>query len=190
MGRRPHPYKKKYLPIIVSMAQEGKSDVEIAKTMGIARSTVQDWYKAHADLAVAVEDARELVIRTDIEAALFKRAKGFTAQERVIDLDPRAPADMSRARGIKVRERYFPPNTAAINIILTNKLPTEYKNRQSIDHSGKLGVKHYVGWDPSVWDDDGEALPDGQTMRNVTGEAGGNGHEVAQLEAAERAGDA
>jgi hypothetical protein len=181
MGRRPHNYKKKYLPIIVSMAAEGKSDVEIARTMGIARSTVQDWYKAHADLAVAVEDARELVIRTDIEASLFKRAKGFTAQERVIELDPRAPTDMTKARGIKVRERYFPPNTAAINIILTNKLPTEYKNRASIDHSGKIGVKTYIGFQPDDWN---EQLPEGQPMRNVTGDS------VPQLEAAERAGDA
>jgi hypothetical protein len=184
MGRRPHNYRKKYLPIIVSMAAEGKSDVEIARTMGIARSTVQSWYATHKDLAEAVEDARELVIRTDVEAALFKRARGFTAEERVTEINPRLKdADgKDMVVGLKVRERYFPPNTAAINIILTNKLPTEYKNRASIDHTGKVGVKHYIGWSPAAWDD-GDALPEGQPMRNVTGD-------VPQLEAAERAGDA
>jgi hypothetical protein len=180
MGQRGRTlYRKKYLPIIVSMADEKKADVEIARSLGIGRSTLRDWYKAHPELATAVEDAREIVVRTDVEAALYKRAHGFTAQERIIEVDPKNPSDPTKFLSVKVKERYFPPSVTAINIILTNKLPTEYKNRQSIEHSGKLGIKTYIGFTPDDWD---EQFPDGQPMRNVTGAVG-------QLEATEKAGD-
>lgn len=179
MGRNRKLYRKKYNALIAQLASERKSDIEIAQSLGIAKTTLKGWYAKYPQLAEAVEDARELRVRTQVEASMYKRAEGFKETERVIEVDPKDP---SKVLSMKVRERYFPPNVAAGMILLTNKLPTEYKNRQSIEHSGKVGIKTYIGWSPAEWDD-APALEEGHPMRNVTGS-------VAQLEAGEKAGDA
>lgn len=161
MGRGRKIYRKKYNAIIVAMAEEGKSDIEISRSLGIGRSTLRDWYNQYQELALAVEDARELHVRTDVEAAMFKRAKGFKEVERVMTVDPK---DTTQVLSLKVRERYFPPNVTAGTFLLTNKLSNEYKNRQSVEHSGKTGIKVYLGFTPEMWD---EQFPDTSPPRQI-----------------------
>lgn len=167
MGRKTS-YRKKYLPIILEMARKRNTDREIASALGVPKSTFSDWLQKYPDLSDRLLEAREAPIR-EVEANFFKRANGFTIQQREIEVDPK---DRTTVTSIKVKDRYFPPNVTAATLILTNKLPSEYKNRQSHEISGRVGVKHYIGWSPDSWD---RQFPEWPARKQLPGEKGGGG---------------
>ncbi len=179
MAHRPHAYRKKYFAIIVAMAGKGNTNAEIAQALRIHRDTVYEWFKKYEGLREAVELAREGRVR-EVEAAFFKRAIGYTTQIREVEIDPSDPR-REKILSVKVKDVERPPSVAAGMFILTNKLASEYKNRQSVEHSGRLGLKMFVGWTPDEWDaidaEAHEVLPGGNG--NGDGEpkqiTGGNG---------------
>lgn len=61
-------------------ARDGLTDEQIAKNIGISRSTLSLWKKKNSDISDTLKKGKEVVDR-EIENALFKRAKGFTATE-------------------------------------------------------------------------------------------------------------
>jgi transposase-like protein len=170
MGRRT-TYRKKYLPIIVEMARKRCTNKEIADALGINRDTFYDWLKKYTDLSDALADAKERPIR-EVEAAFYKRALGYTVQLRKIKIDPTDPKH-EKILETAVDEKHIPASVPAGMFILANKLAGEYKIRQSIEHSGKVGIKTYVGWTPDEWDaievEGKEVLPGGNGQKQITG---------------------
>lgn len=61
-------------------ARDGLTDEQIAKNIGISRSTLSLWKKKNSDISDTLKKGKE-VVDCEIENALFKRAKGFTATE-------------------------------------------------------------------------------------------------------------
>lgn len=162
MGRRT-TYRKKYLPIIVEMARNRHTDKEIYARLRISHDTFYAWLKKFPELAEALAAAKEKPIR-EVEAAFFKRALGYTTQVREIEIDPSDP-QREKILSVKVKDIERPPSVPAGMFILANKLAGEYKNRQSHEISGQVGIKTYVGWTPDEWDaidvEGKEVLPGG-----------------------------
>jgi len=175
MGRRT-TYRKKYLPIIVEMARNHHTDKEIYARLRISHDTFYTWLKKFPELAEALEAAKEKPIR-EVEAAFFKRALGYTTQVREIEIDPRDP-QREKILSVKVKDVERPPSVPAGMFILANKLASEYKVRQSIEYSGKVGIKHYIAVSPDQWDEaidvEGkEILPGGNGgQKQITGGSG------------------
>ncbi len=150
MARSPSAYRKKYFAIIVAMARKGNTKAEIAQALRIHRDTLYEWFKKRPDLQEAYDIASEGRVR-EVEAAFFKRAVGYTTQIREVEIDPSDPK-REKILSVKVKDVERPPSVTAGMFILTNKLGSEYKNRQSVEHSGRIGLKMFVGWTPDEWD--------------------------------------
>ena len=62
---------------IEGWAREGLTDEQIAKNMGISKSTFYDWQKKYPDISEALKRGKAPV-DTEVESALLKSALGFT----------------------------------------------------------------------------------------------------------------
>ena len=67
--------------LMIGWARAGLSDQQIAKNMGISRSTLNEWKKKYSDIADALKKGKE-VSDYEVENALYKRATGYT--EKII----------------------------------------------------------------------------------------------------------
>lgn len=116
---------KPHLDKIKKWAEKGATAKEIAKKLGIGRSTFANYVTAarageerFAELLVAFEQARG-VADDDVEAALFRRACGFVAH------DIRREQRLDRAGNVitlEIRtEREIPPDPTSAMFWLTNR---------------------------------------------------------------------
>ena len=73
-------------------ARDGLTDEQIAKNMGISRSTLNEWKKKYSDISDTLKKGKEVVDR-QVENALLKRALGYSykevTRERIIDTGQR-----------------------------------------------------------------------------------------------------
>lgn len=65
---------------IEGWARDGLTDEQIAKNMGVSRSTLNDWKKRFPDILDALKNGKE-VVDILVENALLKRALGYEYTE-------------------------------------------------------------------------------------------------------------
>ena len=116
------------LVLIQGWARDGLSMDQIASNVGVARSTFFNWKSENQMLSDALMINREIADR-QVENALFKIAKGFHYTE-----DKIAPS------GAKISnvKSYQAPNVGAIKLWLSNRKPDTWREKQSIELSGKV----------------------------------------------------
>lgn len=132
--RKRSSVKKEYwlspagLVLIQGWARDGLSMDQIASNVGVARSTFFNWKSENQMLSDALMINREIADR-QVENALFKIAKGFHYTE-----DKIAPS------GTKISDvkSYQAPNVGAIKLWLSNRKPQTWREKQSIELSGKV----------------------------------------------------
>jgi hypothetical protein len=116
---------------------------DIANTIGVARSTFDEWRKNYPEFSAALQQGEEDAdIR--VERALFERAVGYQHPETKL-------MTVSRGEGMgSVVERHevtmiYPPDTAAAKFWLTNRRLDRWQERQKVEHSGKLTLEKILG---------------------------------------------
>lgn len=110
---------------IESWASDGLTDDDIAKNMGISRTTFYNWQNKYSDILNALKKGREPVVR-ELENALIKKAKGFEYEESDVIIDKDKNGNTSQ-RVIK-HKRYSPPDSSAAMFLLKNYKPDKYRN--------------------------------------------------------------
>lgn len=89
---------------------------EIARKLGIGVTSFEKYKREHPELREALREGRfELV--EDLKLTLKKKAKGFsyTEKKRVI-----RDENGKKTTSVEETERYFPPDTGAIHLLLKN----------------------------------------------------------------------
>lgn len=135
--------------LMIGWARSGLSDQQIAKNMGISRSTLNEWKKKYPDIADALKKGKE-VSDYEVENALYKRATGYTEKVtkvfkcKVVEYDE-CGKKKKEEEVLKegVEEVHFPPDTGAAIFWLTNRKPDDWKNRRDgkdDDGDGEEGV--------------------------------------------------
>ena len=122
--------------LLKSWAKAGLSDEQIAKNMGISRSTLNEWRKKYPDISAALKKGKE-ISDYEVENALFKRAIGYTEKLvktfkcKVIEYDE-CGKKKKEEEVLKegVDEVHFPPDTGAAIFWLTNRKPEEWKQKR------------------------------------------------------------
>lgn len=74
---------------IEGWARDGLTDEQIAKNIGISRSTLSEWKKKFSDISDSLKKGKDVADR-QVENALFKRALGYEYTERqakIVDRD-------------------------------------------------------------------------------------------------------
>ena len=110
------------LILLEGWAKSGLTDEQIAKNIGINRTTLYDWKKKETNIADALKKGKE-VIDFEVENALLKRALGYEYEEETYE------------NGIltkKVKKHVAPDTTAQI-FWLKNRKPNNWKDRIETD---------------------------------------------------------
>ena len=103
--------------LIESLVKEGYPEREIAKQIGIAYSSWNKYKVEKTELTELIKNARASVV-AEIKKALYKKAIGFTYQEK--EIYKTTDEDGSVKTNIKVHEKYSVPDVAAANLLLKN----------------------------------------------------------------------
>ena len=123
------------LLIIEGWARDGLIDEQIAKNMGISRSTLNVWKTKYPDISDALKKGKEVVDR-EVENALLKRALGYryteTTKEAVKDPET---GEVKMTVTKEVTKQVSPDTTAQI-FWLKNRKPDKWRDKQEYeDHT-------------------------------------------------------
>lgn len=127
-------------------ARDGLVDEQIAKNMGISRSTLNEWIKKYPDISDTLKKSKEIA-DIQIENALFERAKGGIHQVRkAFKVKTTFYDEMGRKCEKEeietaVDEVYTPGDTTAQIFWLKNRMPEKWREKQSLLLEGGVGLK-------------------------------------------------
>lgn len=113
-----------------SLAIQGKTVAEIAKEIGVARSTLNKWISENKELADAINEGRDIA-DAKVERSLYKRATGYTYKEKKVVQTVDKDGNQKPAR-VEITEKVVPPDVTAQIFWLKNRKPSKYRDRQDI----------------------------------------------------------
>ena len=121
---------------ISAWARDGLTDEQIAKNMGISRSTLNVWKEKHSDISDTLKRDKEIA-DIQVENALFKRACGYNAK---IKKTFKVKTILYNEDGKKVKEVeelktatdevHIPADTTAQIYWLNNRKPEQWRNKR------------------------------------------------------------
>lgn len=122
------------LTLLSAWARDGLADDNIAKNIGISRSTLAEWKKRFSDISDALKKNKELADIV-IENELYESCRGRTVTVK-------KPIKVKKIRVTKEKERfetevieyaeeeiYIPPNTTAQIFWLKNRRPDRWRDK-------------------------------------------------------------
>ena len=109
------------LILLEGWARDGLTDEQIAKNIGINRTTLYDWKKKEVNIADALKKGKE-VIDFEVENALLKRALGYEYEEETYE------------NGILTKKvkKQVPPDTTAQIFWLKNRQVKKWRDKVEI----------------------------------------------------------
>ena len=124
------------LLLLEAWARDGFTDEDIAGKMNIAYSTLREWKKKYPAFASALKKGKE-VADVEIENALFKRAKGYTAEVKKTFKVQRSEYDKETGKKTADFEElvegkdevHIPADTTAMMFWLRNRKPDTWRNK-------------------------------------------------------------
>lgn len=122
--------------VLSAWARAGMTDEEIAKQIGISRSTLAEWKKKYAPINAALATGKDFADRL-IENSLYKKAIGFYAREqkafkvKTVEYDEATGRKIKEFEELKMAEEvhYFEPDIKAIIFWLKNRKPDIWKEK-------------------------------------------------------------
>lgn len=123
-------YTKETVTKICAALREGDPMKLACIKAGISDETFRRWKKKNVDFVAAIKAAKDdfqANILKDLEATLWKRAKGYVVEDEDTELID------GKIRLQKKKQKNVPPDTGALIFALTNVAPEKWVNRQKID---------------------------------------------------------
>lgn len=128
---RPTKFNEIISEKIMSLAEQGKTDEEIADIVGISSRTLRTWKHDKPGFLPSLKEAKYAADQL-VEASLFRRAIGYTHKA----------VKMFQHEGLVIKEEYeehYPPDTTAAIFWLKNRQPADWRDKQEIAHTDKDG---------------------------------------------------
>lgn len=119
---------------IESWARDGLIDEQIAKNMGISKTTLYDWEKRFPAFSNALKKGKE-VVDIQVENALLKKALGYDYEE-----SKDTYKDGVLVESIVYKKHVFPDTTAMI-FWLKNRMPSKWRDKQDINANVNTNVR-------------------------------------------------
>ena len=128
--------KTKYRPMyalqVKDMRAAGLTVSEIARTIGVEDKTLYNWSYRYPAFAEAWKLGTEMATGR-VEESLYKRALGYAVPKEKVAFD--RDGNVLRA----TYQEHVPADVGAIKYWLGNRAPDQWRERQSIEHSGPDG---------------------------------------------------
>lgn len=117
---------------LTGWARAGLTDEQIAHNMGVSRSTLAAWKRAHGDISDALKKGKE-VVDFEVENALLKRALGYEYTEERIET--------SQKDGTKVIQtvKHVAADVTAQIFWLKNRMPDRWRDKPAPDEGSGEG---------------------------------------------------
>ncbi len=119
-------------------ARDGLTDEQVAKNIGINRTTLYAWKNRYPDIDNALKRGKE-VVDIEVENKLLQRAMGFEYEETETWIEE---VDGVRKRRIKKSKKVALPDTTAQIFWLKNRKPQEWRDTKDIEHGGKVELEN------------------------------------------------
>lgn len=131
--------------VLSAWSRAGMTDEEIARQIGISRSTLVEWKKKYPQISKALSDGKDFADRL-VEDSLYKKAMGFYVFEQKafkvknIEYDESGKKISEKEELQTAEERhYIEPDIKAIIFWLKNRKPEIWKEKieeNSVDEEG------------------------------------------------------
>lgn len=130
---------------IEGWARDGLTEEQIAKNMGVSRSTLSDYKVKYPDILRAIKNSKEVADR-EVENALFNKATGYTVKlkkpmkVRHVEYDEvsgRKVAEYERIEYIE-EEVHVPADTTAQIFWLKNRKSNEWRDKVAVTDESSL----------------------------------------------------
>lgn len=138
-GRKSKYNAQFHIPWVRGLAMRGLTVAEIAKELGVAKSTLCLWVKKDAKLSDALNEGREYT-DVKVEQSLLSRAMGVTVTERKTILRASGEGAGTPDR-IEVLEKSYPPDTVACIFWLKNRRPDIWRDKRDVIMDGGVDVR-------------------------------------------------
>ena len=112
--------------MIEGWARDGLTDEQIAKNIGISRSTLNEWKKKYSDISDTLKQGKEVIDR-QVENALLKRAIGYEYEE----ISEKFEGGILTER--KITKKQVVPDTTAQIFWLKNRKPSVWRDKAQVD---------------------------------------------------------
>lgn len=121
---------------IEGWSRDGLTNEDISHNIGCNPDTLYRWIKKYPDIYEALKAGKEVADRK-VENAMYKSALGYEYEEVKTYIEE---VDGVKKRRKEVTTKYLPPNTTAQIFWLKNRKPSEWRDKQNIEHSGNIDV--------------------------------------------------
>lgn len=132
------------LLLIESWARDGLTDEQIAKNIGISRSTLNEWKKKYPDISDTLKRGKE-VVDVEVENSLLKRSLGFTTTEVTRERALNPETGKFKLVVTKAVTKEIPPDTTAQIFWLKNRRPDLWRDKQNVELSGEIDSNPFAG---------------------------------------------
>ncbi len=122
------------LLLLEAWARDGLTDEQLAKNMGISRSTLSEWKNKYPDISDALKKGKA-VVDIQVENALFKKALGYNAKvKKAFKVKEVHYEDGKRTKEIERieyadEEVHVPADTTAQIFWLKNRKPDVWRDK-------------------------------------------------------------
>lgn len=137
MGR-PSKLDELELEQVRKLARKGWTDKEIADFYEVSEQTVNNWKQRNPEFLESLKLGKEEADRK-VERSLFEKATGYSHP------DTHFSAYEGHVTETPTVKHYAPDTTAAI-FWLKNRKPEEWRDKQEVQHDGKLEVEILKKW--------------------------------------------
>lgn len=121
--------------VALNLYKKGKTDKEVAEICGVSEASINNYKKADPDFFKSIKEAKR---DYDEEVVNKLRETALGYEMEVEELKTVSIGDgMSQVERHKVVKK-FKPDVAAAKFWLTNRKSGEWKERQSVEHSGSI----------------------------------------------------
>jgi hypothetical protein len=132
------------LTLVEAWARDGLTDEQIAQNLGIGVATLYEYKNKYPEFSEALKNGKE-VVDVIVENALLKRALGYrydeVTQERAEVINPKTGKPEIKLIETKRVTKEVQPDVTAQIFWLKNRRPTQWRDKQEIEHEGELEVK-------------------------------------------------
>jgi len=122
---------KPYFEQIFGWLRSGHTEGSIAKRLGITDDTWTNYKKRYSDFSDTIkrggQDSTALVVNK-----LYQRAMGYEFDEITTEIKN---IDGKQHKIVKKTTKHIAPDVGAIAIVLFNRDPANWKNKQNIEHT-------------------------------------------------------
>lgn len=112
-------------------ARDGLTDEQIAKNIGISRSTLNVWKDRYSDISDALKRGKDVIDR-QVENALLKRALGYEYEEVKEKFEDGVITERT------VTKKEVVPDTTAQIFWLKNRKPDKWRDKPGYEDTSEL----------------------------------------------------